>query len=263
MTHRLDIRTPAEQSPFRTGIDDAIILPLVLVALLARTLYRAARLIVPLAFDFVFALFLRVLTFPLLVAATAGDGMAWLIKRLGDVPSPPGAKRDASRDLGGRRWSGLRQRMAHRAVAEAVQGQLRETISWCFRKCGALSPQAALLVIASATLWLPLSAAISIAIHVVLVAKAASLPAWMQLLHPAATIIAKSKILVLPVYPAAWPRAKEHAWVQAALQRMHRIAALNFIRKAADRYQQAEKGFAQAGDGLRRAASRIGAASPT
>jgi hypothetical protein len=254
---------PAEQSQFRTGIDDAIILPLALVALLARTLYRAARFIVPLAFDFVSALFLRVLTFPLLVAVTAGDGMAWLIKRLADVPSQPGVKRDVSSDPGGRRWSGLRQRMSHRAVADAVQSLLQEAISWGFRKCGALSPQAALLVMATAILWLPLSAAISIAIHAVLIAKAASLPAWMQLLHPVATIIAKSKILVLPVYPAAWPQAKKHACVLVAFQCMHRIAALNFIRKAAHRYQQAEKGFAQAGDGLRRAASRIGAASPT
>jgi hypothetical protein len=264
LTHHLDIRTPAaEQSLFRTGIDDAIILPLVLVALLARTLYRAARLIVLVAFDFVFALFLRVLTFPLLVAATAGDGMAWLIKRLADVPSLPGAKRDGWRDLGDRRWSGLRQRMSHRAVADAVQCLLQEAMSWGFRKCGALSPRAALLVIASAILWLPLSAAISIAIHAVLLAKAASLPAWMQLLHPVATIIAKSKILVLPVYPAAWPQAKKHAWVQAAFQCMHCIAALNCIRKAAHRYQQAETSFGQAGDGLRRAASRIGTASPT
>jgi hypothetical protein len=252
LIHHLNIRTPAEQSPFRTGIDDAVILPLVLVALLARVLYRAARLIVPLAFDLVSALFLRVLTFPLLVVATAGDGMAWLIKRHAGVPSLPGAKRDASRDLGDRRWSRLRQRMTHRAVAEAARSQLREATSWGFRKCGALSPQAALLVIASAILWLPLSAAISIAIHVVLIAKAASLPAWMQFLHPVATIIAKSKILVLPVYPAAWPRAKEHAWVQAALRCMHRVAALDFVRKVAHRYRQTENGFTQAGDGLAR-----------
>jgi hypothetical protein len=58
LTHHLDIRAPAEQSQFRTGIDDAIILPLALVALLARTLYRAARLIVPIAFELVSALFL-------------------------------------------------------------------------------------------------------------------------------------------------------------------------------------------------------------
>ena len=32
-------------------------------------------------------------------------------------------------------------------------------------------------------------------------------PSWIQLLHPVATVIAKSKLLVLPAYPAAWPQA--------------------------------------------------------
>src|SRR5262249_31375648 len=48
------------------------------------------------------------------------------------------------------------------------------------------------------------------ALHATLIARARSLPAWMQLLHPFATLIAKSKLLVLPVYPAAWPQAKQH-----------------------------------------------------
>jgi hypothetical protein len=56
----------------------------------------------------------------------------------------------------------------------------------------------------------------SIGMHAVLLANAASLPAWMQLLHPVAAVIAKSKLLVLPAYPAAWPQAKKQAWVQAA-----------------------------------------------
>jgi hypothetical protein len=152
LTQHLDIRAPAEQSPFRTGIDDTVILPLVLVALLANALYRAARLIVPLAFDLVSALFLRVLTFPLLVAAMLGDGTAWLTKRRAGASSLPGAKRDASHDPGTRCSPGLRQRITHRAIADAVQGRLREAISRGFQKCEALSPQAALLVIASATL---------------------------------------------------------------------------------------------------------------
>ena len=84
--------------------------------------------------------------------------------------------------------------------------------------------------------------------HAVLLANAALLPAWMQLLHPVATIIAKSKLLVLPAYPAAWPQAKKHAWVQAAFRCMHRIAALNRIRKTAHRYEQSKQAFAQAGD---------------
>ena len=49
-------------------------------------------------------------------------------------------------------------------------------------------------------------------------AKVASLPAWMQLLHPLATVMAKSKLLVLPVYPAAWPQAREHPFVQAPVR---------------------------------------------
>jgi hypothetical protein len=113
---------------------------------------------------------------------------------------------------------------------------------------GALSPRAALLIIVAATLWLPLSAALSLAMHAALLANAALLPAWAQLLHPVATIIAKSKLLVLPVYPAAWPQAKKHAWVQAALRRLDRVASLDGIRKTAHRYRQTKQVFAQAAD---------------
>ena len=241
-----DIRTPAAaQDQFRIGIDDTIILPLVLIAFLTRTLFQAGFFIVLFASDCVFALFLRLLTSLLLVAAAAGDGMAWLIKRLAGVPPLPRAKREAWRDLVDRHWSGLRQRMSREAVALMAQGVLQGGISWVFQKCGALSPRAALLVIASVMLWLPLSVAISIAMHAALLANAALLPAWMQLLHPVATVIAKSKLLVLPAYPAAWPQAKKHAWVQAAFRCMHRISALDRIRKTGHRYQQTKQAFAQ------------------
>jgi hypothetical protein len=242
-------RTPAAtQDQFRIGVDDTIILPLVLIAFLAKTLFQAVFFIMPLASAFAFALFLRVMTSPLLVAATAGDGMAWLITRLADRPALPGARCEAWRDLVDRRWSGLRQRMSHKAIALMAQNVLQRGIVWVFQRCGALSPRAALLVIASATLWLPLSAVISIGMHAVLLANAAWLPAWMQLLHPVAAVIAKSKLLVLPAYPAAWPQAKNHAWMQAAFRCMHRMAELDSMRKIAHRYQQTKLAFAQAGD---------------
>src|SRR5262249_34022427 len=171
----------------------------------------------PFASAFIVTLLLWVMISPLLVAATAGDGMAWLIKRLADLPPLPGARRQAWRDLVDRRWSGLRQRLSHKAIAMMAQDVLQRGIAWGFQKCTAPPPRSALLVIPCVILWLPLSAAISIGMHAVLLANAASLPAWMQLLHPVATVIAKSKLLVLPAYPAAWPQAKKHAWVQAAL----------------------------------------------
>ena len=83
-------------------------------------------------------------------------------------------------------------------------------MAWVFRTCRTLSPRTAVLVLVGAVLWLPISFGVATLMHAVLIAKALSLPAWMQLLHPVATVIAKSKLLVLPVYPAAWPQAKQH-----------------------------------------------------
>ena len=253
LIYHSDIRTPAAtRDRFRIGVEDAVILPTVLIAFLVKLLFQAAFYILALASAFVFALLFRVVTSLLLIAAIVGDGMAWLIKRLADLPQLSGAKRQALRDLVDRRWSGLRQRLSHEAVAMTTQGMLQRGSSWVFQSFGALSPRAALLVIAGVMLWLPLSAAISIAMHAALLANAALLPAWTQLLHPIATIIAKSKLLVLPAFPAAWPQAKKHPWVQAALRCKDPIVALDRIRKTAYRYQQTKQAFVQANDvGLR------------
>ena len=249
MIYHSETRTAARpQNQFRIGADDTIIMPLVLIVFLAKTLYQATFFIVPFASAFVFTLFLRMMTSPLLVAATAGDGVTWLIKRLADLQPLPGARRQAWRDLVDRRWSKLRQRMSHQAIAMMTQNVLQRANAWIFQKCEALSPRAALLVIVSAIVWLPLSAAISIGMHAVLLAHAASLPAWMQLLHPVAAVIAKSKLLVLPAYPAAWPQAKKHIWVHAAFRCVHRISELESMRKTAHRYQQTKQAFVKAGD---------------
>jgi len=242
-----DIRSPAARlDQFRIGADDAIILPIVVIAFLARTLFLAVLFIMAIASAFAFDLFLRVVTSLLLVAATAGDGLAWLIKRLADLPQLSGPKRKLLRDLVHRRWSAPRQRLSLDFVATTTQGVLQRGISSVVQSFGALSPRAALLIILAVTLWLPLSAAISLGMHAVLLANAALLPTWTQLLHPVATIIAKSKLLALPVYPAAWPQAKKHAWVQAALRRMERVVAFDGFRKTARRYQQTKQVLAHA-----------------
>ena len=127
-----------------------------------------------------------------------------------------------------------------------------------FRKCRRLTPSGALLVIAFALLWLPVSFGTATALHATLIARARSLPAWMQLLHPFATLIAKSKLLVLPVYPAAWPQAKQHPIVQRFFQFCRSFMSLDVVQKVRYRYQQTEHGAAVVAASVGRAAARIG-----
>ncbi len=80
----------------------------------------------------------------------------------------------------------------------------------------------------------------------------------MQLLHPVATVIAKSKLLVLPAYPAAWPQAKRHPLVQGVLQFCRGFTNLGVVQKTGHRYRQAEYAAAAVADGLGSAASSVG-----
>jgi hypothetical protein len=97
-------------------------------------------------------------------------------------------------------------------------------------------------------------------LHAILIAQAKSLPAWMQLLHPFATFIAKSKLLVLPVYPAAWPQAKQHPILQRLFQFCRYCMSLDLLQKTRYRYQQTERGAAVLADSMERAAAHIGLA---
>ena len=158
----------------------------------------------------------------------------------------------------GRKWSWLRQRISYQLFEQAVHRAFEHAMEWVFRKCRNLTPREALYVIAGAVLWLPLSFGAATAIHVLLLAKAASLPAWMQLLHLFATIVAKSKLVVLPVYPAAWPQAKRHPLVQAIARGYQSFENFPFIRKMGVRYRQTEHAAEKLTEGMRRLARRAG-----
>src|SRR5262249_42665043 len=131
-------------------------------------------------------------------------------------------------------------------------------MSRVFRKCRGLTPSAAVMVLLGAVLWLPISFGIATLLHMVLIAKALVLPAWMQLLHPLATLVAKSKLLVLPVYPAAWPQAKKHPIVQAIFGFYTYLAGLPVMRKVAQRYDDTARAGAELAEICARAADRIG-----
>ena len=170
------------------------------------------------------------------------------------------AKRDAWRARVRQQWIWFRRNISYRAFEHALHHTFEAGMAWVFRKCRRLTPSGALLVLAVAFLWLPVSFGTATALHAILIAQAKSLPAWMQLLHPFATVIAKSKLLVLPVYPAAWPQAKEHPIVQRFFQFCAYCVNLDILRKAQYRYQQTERGAAVVANSVGRGAVRIGLA---
>jgi hypothetical protein len=86
------------------------------------------------------------------------------------------------------------------------------------------------------------------------------LPAWMQLLHPLATVIAKTKLLVLPAYPAAWPQAKKHPFVQALGRLFRYLVGHYLMQKTAYRYRQTDQVCRAAAGALGRAWARLGLA---
>jgi len=253
--NRVFAMTPERFDP---GVDDVVILPLVVIALAAKKLLQAALSILVHLLDFAFPILLQLMRFPLFTVRILGDGIAALLKAVAGYLPLAGARREAFRAFVSRHWSWLRAKISYQAFEEAVHHAFEVGMAWVFRTCRKLTPFGALLVIADAVVWFPVSVVASTAMHAVLIAKAASLPAWMQLLHPVATVIAKSKLLVLPAYPAAWPQAKRHPLVQRMFQVYRDVTSMGLIRKAGYRYRQTALAGDAAADDLRRAASRVG-----
>jgi hypothetical protein len=246
--------TPARMQ-VRAVIEDIIIFPLALVALAVKGLFKAMLSFLIRILDYAFPVLLQVVRLPLFTARIIGDGIAALLKSAVGCLPISSTKGEEWREFVSRHWSWLRQKISYKAFEEAVHHAFEDGMAWVFKKCRTLTPRGALLVIAGAVLWLPVSFGAATAMHAVLIAKATSLPAWMQILHPLATTIAKSKLLVLPVYPAAWPQAKKHPFVQGVFRLSRHLARLHFMRKTGYRYRQTERALLKMADALGRAAS--------
>ena len=246
------------QGQFGAGIEDVILLPLVFIAVAARKLFQATLSILVHILDYAFPVLLQLARFPLFTARIIGDGVTVGLKGVIRLLPVSGTTREEWRQFVSWHWSWLRQEMSYKAFEEAVHQAFEGGMAWVFRTCRTLTPGGALLVIAGAIFWLPVSFAAATAMHAVLIANAESLPPWMQLLHPLAAIIAKSKLLVLPAYPAAWPQAKKHSFVQATLRVCQFVAAHYLVQKTEYRYRQTERAAADAGIVLGRVAALVG-----
>jgi len=251
---------PTAKRPPGAGLDDLLIVPLAVIALAISKLLKALLSILIYVLDYAFPILLQLMRIPLLATRLVGDGMEFFLEGVLQCLPLSSAKRDAWRARVRQQWIWFRRNISYQAFEQALHHAFEAGMAWVFRKCRTLTPGRALLVLAVAFLWLPISFGAATALHAVLIARAQSLPAWMQLLHPLATFIAKSKLLVLPVYPAAWPQAKQHPIVKGFFQFCRYCANLDILEKARYRYQQAERGAAMVANSVGRAAVRIGLA---
>jgi hypothetical protein len=243
-----------EESHFRGALDDLIIIPLVFATLAANKILRFTLSILMRLLDYAFPLAMQIVWLPLLAVRLLGNVIVTVINgALRFLPLSETKRRQWSISIR-RNWSWLRRKISYRAFEQAVRIAFENSMACVFRKCRHLTPNTALLVILGAVLWLPISFGAATAMHAVLFAKLTSWPAWMQLLHPLATVIAKSKLLVLPVYPAAWPQAKQHPFVQLVFKSYETIKGLHIVKKISFRYRQAETAGIAAVEKLERAA---------
>jgi hypothetical protein len=254
----MSIRVSGVENGYRAGVEDAVIIPLVAAALMVKAILRAVLWVLMRILDLAFPLLMQLIRFPLFTLRVLGDGLIAAVRRLLAWVPMAQEKRRQWDEFIGQTWSRLRQKISYKVFEQAVHHAFEGGMEWVFARCRKLTPRAAMYVILAAVLWLPVSLGLATAIHALLILYAAWLPAWMQLLHPLATVIAKSKLLVLPVYPAAWPQAKQHPMVQAIGSGCRSFAGLHVVQKVACRYRQAEHTMQEFALGLARLASQLG-----
>lgn len=241
-----------EGDRFGAALDDAIIVPLVIFTLAVMKILRFILSILVRLLDYAFPLVMQLVRPPLFVARVLGNCIIAIINgALRFLPLSEAKRQQWSASIR-QRWSWFRRKISYQAFEHAVHIAFESGMAWVFRKCRYLTPNGALLVILGAVFWLPISLGAATAIHTVLLAHAASWPAWVQLLHPLATVIAKSKLLVLPVYPAAWPQAKKHPFIQLLINSYKAIKSLYLVRKFGFRYRQARIASTASADRLER-----------
>lgn len=225
---------------FGPGIDDAALYPLAVLGVAVKTLLRWAWELLVHIVDWAFPIFLQAARFVLFTFRIVGDGVSALLRFVIRFLPLPQLRRQAWREAVARAWSWLRRKISYKAFEEWLHHLFEDGMAWVFRTCRKLSPTGALLVILLSLVWIPVSFLAATAVHAWLIAEAANLPAWMQMLHGVATVLAKTKLLMLPAYPAAWPQAKQHPVVQAGMRVCRFVANLGLVRKAMYRFGQVE-----------------------
>src|SRR5438128_5577776 len=156
-TMSLVTNTPIAERPPTVGVDDLVIVPLVVIAVAVSKLLKGVLSILIYVLDYAFPILLQLMRIPLLAARLFGDGMEFFLEGVVRCLPVSSAKRDAWRARVRQQWIWLRRNISYQAFEQALHHAFEAGMAWVFRKCRRLTPSAALLVLALAFLWLPIS----------------------------------------------------------------------------------------------------------
>src|SRR5262249_7446858 len=155
-------------TPFSVGIDDLLIVPLVLIALALKKLWDALIWLLIQLMDWAFPIVLQIMRFPLFTLRILGDASAALLRGVVSILPVGGDKRAAWKEAVRAGWAWLRSKISYKAFEEWLHHAFESGMAWVFKTCKGLTPNQALLVIVGAVLWLPISFGVATLMHAVL-----------------------------------------------------------------------------------------------
>ena len=132
----LDLLAAAAPEHFRAGIDDIVILPLVVITLAVVKLLKAFFTLLIRLIDFLFPILLQLMRFPLFTLRILGDGIAALIKAIVAILPVGGTRRTTWRESISVYWTWLRQKFSYHAFEEWIHHAFEKGMSWCSGAAG-------------------------------------------------------------------------------------------------------------------------------
>jgi hypothetical protein len=115
------------------GVEDLVIVPLVVIALAISKLLKAVFSILIYILDYAFPILLQLMRIPLLTARLVGDGMEFFLERFLQCLPVSLAKRDAWRARVRQQWIWFRRNISYRAFEQALHHAFEAGMAWVFK----------------------------------------------------------------------------------------------------------------------------------
>src|SRR5947208_16004884 len=125
--------TPIAERPPTVGVDDLVIVPLVVIAVAVSKLLKGVLSILIYVLDYAFPILLQLMRIPLLAARLFGDGMEFFLEGVVRCLPLSSAKRDAWRACMPQQWIWFRRNISYPALAQALPHAFQAGTAGVFR----------------------------------------------------------------------------------------------------------------------------------